>query len=105
MTEPLARRAFLSAVAAAPLVPGGLAGAAALAVHTAKIRLSCNLYSFDAPLRSGGMSLEQVLDFCAERGITADVETIPIQEINKAYDRMLKGDVRYRFSIDLASLK
>ncbi len=45
-----------------------------------------------------------MLDFCAEHGIGADVEVIPIQKINEAYDRMVKGDVRYRFSIDLASL-
>ena len=47
---------------------------------------------------------QEMLDFCAERGIVADVETIPIQDIDKAYDRMLRGDVRYRFVIDLKSL-
>ena len=53
----------------------------------------------------GGLSeTQEMLDFCAAKGITADVETIPIQQIDKAYERMLKGDVRYRFSIDLASL-
>ena len=46
-----------------------------------------------------------MLDFCAEHGITADVEVIPIQRINEAYDRLLKGDVKYRFVIDMASLK
>ena len=46
-----------------------------------------------------------MLDFCAERGITSDVEMIPIQKINEAYERMLKGDVKYRFVIDMASLK
>ena len=45
-----------------------------------------------------------MLDFCAEHGIVADVEVIPIQKINEAYDRMLKSDVKYRFSIDLSSL-
>jgi len=45
-----------------------------------------------------------MLDFCAERKITADVEVIPIGKINEAYDRMLRSDVRYRFVIDLASL-
>jgi len=48
---------------------------------------------------------QEVLDFCAERGIAADVETIPVQEVDRAYDRMLKGDVRYRFSIDATSLR
>jgi uncharacterized zinc-type alcohol dehydrogenase-like protein len=46
-----------------------------------------------------------MLDFCGEHNITADVEVIPIQQINQAYDRMLKSDVKYRFSIDMASLK
>ena len=48
---------------------------------------------------------QEMLDFCAEHGITADVEVIPIQRINEAYDRLLKGDVKYRFVIDMASLK
>ena len=45
-----------------------------------------------------------MLDFCAERGIVSDVEVIPIQQINEAYERMLKSDVKYRFVIDMASL-
>src|SRR5689334_23441333 len=48
---------------------------------------------------------QEMLDFCAERGITSDVEVIPIQKINEAYDRLVKGDVKYRFVIDMASLK
>jgi len=48
---------------------------------------------------------QEMLDFCAEHGITSDVEVIPIQQINEAYDRLLKGDVKYRFVIDMASLK
>jgi alcohol dehydrogenase (NADP+) len=48
---------------------------------------------------------QEMLDFCAEHGITSDIERIPIQQINQAYDRLLKGDVKYRFVIDLASLK
>lgn len=46
-----------------------------------------------------------MLDFCAEHGITADIELIRIQQINEAYERLLKGDVKYRFVIDMASLK
>ena len=46
-----------------------------------------------------------MLDFCGEHNITADVEIIPIPKIHEAYDRMAKGDVKYRFSIDMASLK
>ncbi len=48
---------------------------------------------------------QQMLDFCAEKGITADIEKIKIQQINEAYQRLLKGDVKYRFVIDMASLK
>lgn len=48
---------------------------------------------------------QEMLDFCGEHNITADVEVIPIQKINEAYERMSRGDVKYRFSIDMASLK
>ena len=48
---------------------------------------------------------QEMLDFCAEKGITADIEMIPIQKIDQAYDRLLENDVKYRFVIDLASLK
>jgi uncharacterized zinc-type alcohol dehydrogenase-like protein len=56
-------------------------------------------------LIGGIRETQEMLDFCAERGITSDVEVIPIQKINEAYERMLKGDVKYRFVIDMASLK
>ena len=46
-----------------------------------------------------------MLDFCAEHGVASDVEVIPIDKINEAYERMLRNDVRYRFVIDIASLK
>ena len=46
-----------------------------------------------------------MLDFCGRHNVAADVELIPIKDINEAYKRMLKNDVRYRFVIDLASLK
>jgi uncharacterized zinc-type alcohol dehydrogenase-like protein len=48
---------------------------------------------------------QEMLDFCGKHNITADIEIISIQKINEAYDRMLKSDVKYRFSIDMASLK
>lgn len=48
---------------------------------------------------------QEMLDFCAERGIASDIELIPIQRINEAYERMLKSDVKYRFVIDMASLR
>ena len=48
---------------------------------------------------------QEMLDYCAEHGITSDIELIAIQQINLAYERLLKGDVKYRFVIDMASLK
>jgi alcohol dehydrogenase (NADP+) len=48
---------------------------------------------------------QEMLDFCGAHHITADVEVIPIQKVNEAYERLLKSDVKYRFSIDMASLK
>ena len=48
---------------------------------------------------------QEMLDFCAQHGIVSDIELIPIQQINQAYERMLKSDVKYRFVIDLASLQ
>jgi uncharacterized zinc-type alcohol dehydrogenase-like protein len=54
----------------------------------------------------GGIAeTQEMLDFCGQHNITADVEIIPIQKINEAYERMVKSDVKYRFSIDMASLK
>jgi uncharacterized zinc-type alcohol dehydrogenase-like protein len=54
----------------------------------------------------GGLpETQEMLDFCATHRIVSDVETIPMQKINEAYDRMLRSDVKYRFVIDLASLK
>ena len=53
----------------------------------------------------GGMAeTQEVVDFCAKHGITADVEVIPAQKINEAYERVVKKDVRYRFVIDMSSL-
>jgi uncharacterized zinc-type alcohol dehydrogenase-like protein len=48
---------------------------------------------------------QEMLDFCGTHNITADVEVIPMQKVNEAYDRLLKSDVKYRFSIDMASLR
>jgi len=56
-------------------------------------------------LIGGIRETQEMLDFCAQHGVAADVEVISIDKINEAYERMLKGDVRYRFVIDLASLK
>ncbi len=54
----------------------------------------------------GGIAeTQEMLDFCGAHNITSDVEVIPIQKVNEAYERLLKADVKYRFSIDMASLK
>lgn len=56
-------------------------------------------------LIGGIRQTQEMLSFCAEHGITSDIEMIPIQKINDAYDRLARGDVKYRFVIDMASLK
>jgi len=61
--------------------------------------------SVSGSLIGGIPETQEMLDFCGEHDITADVEVIPIQKINEAYERMLESDVKYRFSIDMASLK
>jgi uncharacterized zinc-type alcohol dehydrogenase-like protein len=54
----------------------------------------------------GGIAeTQEMLDFCAEHGILSHVEVIPMQAINEAYERMLNSDVKYRFVIDMATLK
>ena len=61
--------------------------------------------SFSGSLIGGIAETQEMLDFCGENNITSDVEVIPIQKVNEAYDRVVKSDVKYRFSIDMASLK
>lgn len=56
-------------------------------------------------LIGGLQETQEMLDYCAERKIASDIEVIRIQEINEAYERMIRGDVRYRFVIDIASLR
>ncbi len=54
----------------------------------------------------GGIAeTQEMLDFCGKHNITSDVEIIPIQKLNEAYERMTRSDVKYRFCIDMASLK
>jgi len=60
--------------------------------------------SFSGSMIGGISETQEMLDFCGEHNITADVEIIPIQYINEAYERMIKSDVKYRFSIDMKSL-
>jgi uncharacterized zinc-type alcohol dehydrogenase-like protein len=61
--------------------------------------------SFSGSPIGGIAETQEMLDFCGEHNITADVEVIPIQKVNEAYERITKSDVKYRFSIDMASLK
>lgn len=54
----------------------------------------------------GGIAeTQEMLDFCGKHNIVSDIEIIHMQDINNAYERLLKGDVKYRFVIDMASLK
>ncbi len=61
--------------------------------------------SLSGSIIGGIAETQEMLDFCGQHKITSDVEVIPIQKVNEAYDRLLKSDVKYRFSIDMASLK
>jgi uncharacterized zinc-type alcohol dehydrogenase-like protein len=61
--------------------------------------------SLSGSLIGGIAETQEMLDFCGKHNIISDVEVIPIQKVNEAYERLLKADVKYRFSIDMASLK
>ena len=61
--------------------------------------------SLSGSLIGGLAETQEMLDFCGEHNITSDVEVIPIQKVNEAYERLLRSDVKYRFVIDMASLK
>ncbi|MGB8932271.1 MAG: NAD(P)-dependent alcohol dehydrogenase [Anaeromyxobacteraceae bacterium] len=61
--------------------------------------------SLSGSLIGGIKDTQEMLDFCGQHGITSDVEVIPVQKLDEAYARLLKQDVKYRFSIDMASLK
>jgi uncharacterized zinc-type alcohol dehydrogenase-like protein len=60
--------------------------------------------SLAGSLIGGIAQTQEMLDFCAERGIVSDIELIAIDKVNEAYERMLKSDVKYRFVIDMATL-
>lgn len=64
-----------------------------------------NRRSITGSMIGGTEETQEMLDYCAEKNIVSDVELIPIKDINKAYERMLKNDIRYRFVIDLKTLK
>ena len=67
--------------------------------------LIINRRSFTGSLIGGIAETQEMLDFCGKHNIMSDIELIPIQKINEAYERLLKSDVKYRFVIDMASLK
>ena len=63
-----------------------------------------NRRSITGSMIGGTKETQEMLDYCAEKNIVSDVEVIPIQKINEAYERMLRNDVRYRFVIDMSTL-
>jgi len=82
-----------------------LVGAPEKPLPVAAFALLFGRKSLSGSLIGGIKETQEMLDFCGAHNITADVEIIPIQQINEAYERLLKSDVKYRFSIDMASLK
>jgi len=82
-----------------------LVGAPEKPLEVAAFNLIMGRRSLSGSPIGGIKETQEMLDFCGEHNITADVEVIPIQKVNEAYDRLLKSDVKYRFSIDMASLK
>src|SRR5438874_7098758 len=82
-----------------------LVGAPAKPLAVSAFGLIMGRHSFSGSMIGGIPETQEMLDFCGKHNITADVEVIPIQKVNEAYERLLKSDVKYRFSIDMASLK
>ncbi len=82
-----------------------LVGAPENPLPIAAFNLLTSRRSFAGSGIGGVAETQEMLDFCAEKGITCDVEMIRIDQINEAYERLLKSDVKYRFVIDMASLK
>ncbi len=82
-----------------------LVGAPAKPLAVAAFGLIMRRRSFSGSAIGGIAETQEMLDFCGTHNITADVEVIPIQKVNEAYERLLRSDVKYRFSIDMASLK
>jgi uncharacterized zinc-type alcohol dehydrogenase-like protein len=80
-------------------------GAPPLPLQVPAFNLIAKRRSIMGSLIGGIKETQEMLDFCAEHNIVSDVEVIDIKKINESYERILKGDVRYRFVIDIASLK
>ncbi len=79
-------------------------GAPSEPAHVPAFNLIFQRRSLAGSLIGGIPETQEMLDYCAEHNITSDVEVIDIKDINESYERMLKGDVRYRFVIDMATL-
>jgi uncharacterized zinc-type alcohol dehydrogenase-like protein len=82
-----------------------LVGAPEKPVPVAAFSLIPKRRTFAGSMIGGIPETQEMLDFCGKHGITADIEIIPMQKIDEAYERMLRSDVKYRFVIDMASLK
>jgi len=82
-----------------------LVGAPPQPLGVAAFALIGGRHSLSGSAIGGIRETQEMLDFCGEHNITADVEVIPIQKVNEAYDRLVRSDVKYRFSIDMASLE
>src|SRR5271155_1514220 len=82
-----------------------IVGAPAKPMPVAAFSLIFGRRSLSGSPIGGTVETQEMLDFCGKHNITSDVEVIPIQKVNEAYDRLLKSDVKYRFVIDMASLK
>ncbi|HEU4507994.1 MAG TPA: NAD(P)-dependent alcohol dehydrogenase [Pyrinomonadaceae bacterium] len=82
-----------------------LVGAPPMPLPVASFNLIFGRHQLAGSGIGGIRETQEMLDFCAEHNITADVELIPIQQINEAYNRLVKSDVKYRFVIDMGSLQ
>ena len=82
-----------------------LVGAPEKPLSIAAFSLLFGRHSISGSPIGGIAETQQMLDFCGANNITSDVEVVPIQKVNEAYERLLKSDVKYRFVIDMASLK
>jgi uncharacterized zinc-type alcohol dehydrogenase-like protein len=85
------------------LVLVGYLGALEPALNSAPMVIGSKVVA--GSLIGGIVATQEMLNFCGQHGITSEIEVIQIQDINKAYERLLKSDVKYRFVIDMASLK
>jgi alcohol dehydrogenase (NADP+) len=74
-------------------------------VPVAAFSLIHGRHSVSGSMIGGIRETQEMLDFCAQHHVACDIEVIPIEKVNEAYDRVVKSDVRYRFVIDMASLK